>query len=47
MAMESRCYRGGEGRTRLNVLKMGRRDWLALLSMALLALAVTLMARYV
>ncbi len=25
-AMESRCYRGGEGRTKLNQLKMGRKD---------------------
>lgn len=26
MAMESRCYHGGEGRTRMNVLKFGRGD---------------------
>ncbi len=26
MAMESRCYRGGEGRTRMKQLKMGRAD---------------------
>jgi energy-coupling factor transport system permease protein len=26
MAMESRCYRGGEGRTKLNALKFRRRD---------------------
>ncbi len=30
MAMESRCYHGGEGRTRLRVLKITRNDWLAL-----------------
>lgn len=47
MAMESRCYRGGEGRTRLHVLKMGPADWLALLSMVLLFIVVLLMARYV
>ena len=29
MAMESRCYHGGEGRTRLRVLKMTRGDALA------------------
>ena len=29
MAMESRCYHGGEGRTRLRVLKMTRQDGLA------------------
>ncbi|MDR2162540.1 MAG: energy-coupling factor transporter transmembrane protein EcfT [Clostridiales Family XIII bacterium] len=26
MAMEARCYRGGEGRTKLNALRMKRRD---------------------
>ena len=30
MAMESRCYHGGEGRTRLRVLKITRNDWIAL-----------------
>ena len=29
MAMESRCYHGGEGRTRLRVLKITRNDWIA------------------
>lgn len=31
MAMEARCYRGGEGRTRLNVLKYGTNDVVAML----------------
>ncbi len=30
MAMECRCYRGGEGRTRLKVLRIQARDWLVL-----------------
>ena len=30
MAMECRCYQGGEGRTRMKQLKTARRDWLAL-----------------
>ncbi|MDP3014672.1 MAG: energy-coupling factor transporter transmembrane component T, partial [Candidatus Subteraquimicrobiales bacterium] len=30
LAMESRCYRGGEGRTRLRALEMNIKDWLAL-----------------
>ena len=30
MAMECRCYRGGEGRTRLKVLRFGALDWAAL-----------------
>ena len=34
MAMESRCYRGGEGRTRLRVLRLTRADLYAGLTMA-------------
>ena len=30
MAMEARCYHGGEGRTRMKPLKMHGRDWAAL-----------------
>lgn len=37
-AMESRCYHGGEGRTKLKVLKFGGVDW-AVLSSMLAALA--------
>ena len=41
MAMESRCYHGGEGRTRLRVLKVTKNDWLACGAMAaLLALII-------
>ena len=29
LAMTSRCYRGGEGRTRMNPLKTGAVDWIA------------------
>ena len=28
VAMEARCYRGGEGRTRFKILRMGIRDYL-------------------
>lgn len=31
VAMESRCYHGGEGRTRMKMLKMQFRDWAALI----------------
>ncbi len=31
VAMESRCYHGGEGRTRMKQLKMAKRDYAALL----------------
>lgn len=39
LAMESRCYRGGKGRTRLKVLHMAGRDYLALLLGAVILLA--------
>lgn len=34
LAMECRCYRGGEGRTRMKQLKTSYRDWVALVVMA-------------
>ncbi len=34
LAMESRCYHGGEGRTRFRVLKLTRNDALACCAMA-------------
>lgn len=42
MAMEARCYHGGEGRTRLRVLKFRGADWIAFLSMAVLYLILLL-----
>jgi len=30
MAMESRCYRGGDHRTRMHEMKLGRADWAAM-----------------
>ena len=43
VAMESRCYHGGEGRTRMKQLRMARRDWIALaLGAALLAAMIAL-----
>ncbi|MGJ4849317.1 energy-coupling factor transporter transmembrane component T family protein [Bacillota bacterium Meth-B3] len=43
LAMEARCYRGGEHRTRMKVLRYTRLDLYALISMALLiALVVAL-----
>ena len=35
VAMESRCYHGGEGRTRMKILRFAARDWLALVLGAL------------
>ena len=34
-AMESRCYHGGEGRTKMKQLHFGAVDWLVLLTAAL------------
>ncbi|MDR3310680.1 MAG: energy-coupling factor transporter transmembrane protein EcfT [Oscillospiraceae bacterium] len=39
-AMESRCYRGGEGRTRMKTLVMRPRDWVALAAGAAVISAV-------
>ncbi len=44
-AMDSRCYRGAKGRTRMKVLKMRVGDWLSLLFMAALLTAM-LFLRY-
>ncbi|MBO4562994.1 MAG: energy-coupling factor transporter transmembrane protein EcfT [Clostridia bacterium] len=43
LAMESRCYHGGEGRTRLKVLKFHMRDLWAFLIMAGLLAAVIIL----
>jgi len=40
MAMEARCYRGGEHRTRMKVLRFSRLDGFAVLSMAALVLLI-------
>ncbi len=40
MAMESRCYHGGEHRTRLRVLKVTKNDWIAAAAMAGLILLI-------
>ena len=43
LAMESRCYKGGEGRTKMKVLHMENRDWWALaLTAAVAAVLVVL-----
>ena len=45
-AMECRCYHGGEGRTKLRVLRFGLRDVLALLLMALFVAAIVCLNVY-
>lgn len=42
-AMESRCYHNGIGRTRLKVLKSSRKDYVALVVMVALSVAVVLL----
>ena len=41
-AMTCRCYRGGQGRTRLKVLKTSYRDYLALVAIILFGVAIVL-----
>jgi energy-coupling factor transport system permease protein len=44
MAMEARCYKGGEGRTKLNPLRFRRRDAVALV-FAMMYLGITICER--
>ena len=46
IAMECRCYTGGEGRTRMNVLHSSYRDFVALAVMAVICAAVVLINMY-
>ncbi|MBR7032444.1 MAG: energy-coupling factor transporter transmembrane protein EcfT [Clostridia bacterium] len=46
-AMECRCYTGGKGRTRMNVLKAGGRDLVFALCIVLLGAVVVLLNIYV
>jgi len=43
LAMEARCYRGGNGRTRMKEMRYGRSDAFTALSIALLIAAVVLL----
>lgn len=45
-AMECRCYTGGEGRTRMNVLHTGGTDWLFFGVVLLIGAAVILLNRF-
>jgi len=45
-AMECRCYHGGEGRTKLHVLKYERRDCIALTMGVVILIAVIVLARF-
>ena len=45
-AMECRCYHGGEGRTKLHVLKYEKRDYTALIGGAVILCAVLVLRRF-
>ncbi len=45
-AMECRCYHGGEGRTRMKVLRMGPADYLTLLFWAAVLACVIVLRRF-
>ncbi|MCL2424904.1 MAG: energy-coupling factor transporter transmembrane protein EcfT [Oscillospiraceae bacterium] len=45
-AMESRCYNGGEGRTKMNVLRFSTKDIVAFLCGALVVTAVVFLRHY-
>ena len=47
MAMESRCYTGGEGQTRMKVLKLAPRDLIAFLIAAAMLAGIILAERLV
>ena len=44
-AMECRCYHGGEGRTKLHVLKYERRDYVALTAGVVLMVIIVILGR--
>lgn len=46
IAMESRCYHGGEGRTRLRQLRLEMRDFLAFASGAIVLTGIILLAKF-
>lgn len=46
VAMESRCYRGGRGRTQFRVLALGRNDYVAISAVAVLLVLGTALSRF-
>lgn len=45
-AMECRCYRGGEGRTKMKQMRLGRLDWLCTAAVAFFYTAVLLLEQF-
>ena len=46
VAMECRCYRGGEGRTKLHVLRYSAKDWVCVTALVLLGAGLVLLNLY-
>ena len=46
IAMECRCYRGGDGRTRMTVLHLGARDFICIVSFLILGVGIVLINTY-
>ena len=46
IAMECRCYRGGDGRTRMTVLHLGARDFICIVSFLILGAGIVLINTY-
>ena len=46
VAMECRCYHGGDGRTRMKQMKYGRRDVVALIGGVMIMAAVIVLGRF-
>ena len=45
-AMEARCYHGGQGRTRMKILKMGGIDAVALIGSAIVLAGIIVLRRF-
>ena len=45
MAMEARCYRGGENRTRMHEMKFKKRDYAAAAMMVIFAAVIVIQSR--
>lgn len=46
VAMECRCYHGGDGRTKLHVLRYAPRDWTALVCGLVLTVGIVVLGRF-
>ena len=46
MAMEARCYRGGDGRTKMKPLRYKGRDWAAYVIMVGYVVSAAVIGRY-